>query len=77
MATTIHGITTITIEGVDAIINDIDCEVTVGGNSEWFQFDCEGSVDASLTRAVLQNSLTDEDLQLLIDWLIDIKKCRK
>ena len=77
MSRTFHGIQVISLEDIDGTLTNLEVEIIVNGQSEYMQTEAEGPCDVELTQAMLDDQLSDEDLELLQQWLTDIKNARK
>ena len=77
MSRKFHGIQIISLEGIDGTLTDLEVEVTVNSESQYMSVEAEGPCDVDITQAMLDAQLSDEDIELLQQWLSDIKRARK
>ena len=67
-----HGIKSVTIEGVDVYIEDCDIDLEIERDSICISKDIEGSANVSITKGVLDSGCSYGDLATIAQWCIEL-----
>ena len=64
----VHGIKSVTIEGVDVYIEDCDIDLEIERDSICISKDVEGSANVSITKGALESGCDLVELATIAQW---------